>query len=152
MVFGHDDGRYRFPRELHEEPPPPEGYPLRLLSLVRKGSMHSQILAEDQEIPPVVWVSPACGALKGIDPGLPVFLVSPLGRMRVRLELQEGLHPEAVLYRRGDWMRLGGGVNRLITPRLTDMGTCSAFYDQHVRLENGSQEYGGENGNESCDP
>jgi hypothetical protein len=40
------------------------------------------------------------------------------------------------LYRRGDWMRLGGGINRLIDPSLTDMGIGGAFYDQYVRLEN----------------
>ena len=48
-----------------------------------------------------------------------------------------GLHPEAVLYRRGDWMKLTGGCNQLIEARLTDMGNGAAFYDQYVRLENG---------------
>ena len=136
MKFGHEDGKYLFPAALHDEPAPPEGYPLRLLSLVRKGSMHSQILPGDQDMPPFVWLSPESRFLKGIDRARPVFLVSPLGRMQVRIETMKGLHPEVVVYRRGDWMRLGGGINRLISPQLTDMGTCSAFYDQYVRLEN----------------
>jgi len=41
-----------------------------------------------------------------------------------------------VLYRRGDWMSLGGGVNQLVAAEITDMGDCAAFYSQHVRLEN----------------
>jgi anaerobic selenocysteine-containing dehydrogenase len=136
MVFGHKDGKYNFLEALHDEPVPPGEYPLRLLSLIRKGSMHSQILPEDQDMPPRVWIAPDCAALSRIDSARPVFLVSPLGRMRVRVEVLEGLHPEVALYRRGDWMKLGGGINRLIDPCLTDMGTGSAFYDQYVRLEN----------------
>jgi len=136
MVFGHRDGKYRFPEALHDEPAPPSEYPLRLLSLVRKGSVHSQILPEDQDMPPRVWIAPDCAALLRIERSRPVFLVSPLGRMRVRIDVLEGLHPGMALYRRGDWMRLGGGINRLIDPSLTDMGIGGAFYDQYVRLEN----------------
>lgn len=136
MVFGHRDGKYRFPEALHDEPAPPSEYPLRLLSLVRKGSVHSQILPEDQDMPPRVWIAPDCAALLRIERSRPVFLVSPLGRMRVRIDVLEGLHPGMALYRRGDWMRLGGGINRLIDPSLTDMGIGGAFYDQYIRLEN----------------
>ena len=46
--FAHPDGKYRFPADLHAEPPPPDGYPLRLLTLVRRTAIHSQILPEDQ--------------------------------------------------------------------------------------------------------
>ncbi len=136
MIFGHKDEKYHFPEALHDEPVPPPEYPLRLLSLIRKGAMHSQILPEDQDMPPKLWIAPDCAALTMIELTRPIFLVSPLGRMRVRVEVLEGLHPEAALYRRGDWMRLGGGINRLIDPSLTDMGTGGAFYDQYVRLEN----------------
>jgi len=41
-----------------------------------------------------------------------------------------------VLYRRGDWMNRGGGVNQLIAAGLTDIGSGAPFYDQYVRLEN----------------
>jgi len=65
-----------------------------------------------------------------------VFISSPLGRLKVRLKTMPGLHPEVVVYRRGDWMKLGGGINQLIQERLTDMGWGAAFYDQYVKLEN----------------
>ena len=32
LVFAHADGKYRFPGRLHDEAPPPAGYPLRLLT------------------------------------------------------------------------------------------------------------------------
>ena len=63
------------------------------------------------------------------------FLVSPLGRIKVKMKKDSGLHPEVVVYRRGDWMNLGGGANRLIAARVTDLGETAAFYSQHVRLE-----------------
>jgi anaerobic selenocysteine-containing dehydrogenase len=136
MRFDHFDGKYRFPIVLHPEPQPPTDYPLRLLSLVRRSGMHSQILSEDQKSLPRAWVAPDCPAWKQLDPDKDVYIVSFGGRLRVRLGSIEGLHPQTVLYRRGDWMKHGGGVNQLIEARLTDMGSGAAFYDQFVRLEN----------------
>jgi hypothetical protein len=83
-----------------------------------------------------VWVAPECAVLGRIDPGGPVALVSPLGRMAVTVRTLPGLHPAVVVYRRGDWMSRGGGVNRLIQAGLTDIGGGAAFYDQYVTLEN----------------
>jgi anaerobic selenocysteine-containing dehydrogenase len=136
LVFHHPDGKYRFPAQLHAEPAPPADYPLRLLTLVRRSAIHSQILPEDQAAPPTAWVSPESPALKAVDPSKPVALVSPLGRLAVRLAFEPGLHPAAVVYRRGDWMNRGGGANRLIASGLTDIGGGAPFYEQYVRLEN----------------
>ncbi len=136
LVFGHPDGKYRFPSTLHDEPEHPDGYPLRLLSLVRRSAIHSQILPEKQSPAPLVWVAPDCPALQGIDVSQPVVLVSPLGRMPVTVRTMPGLHPGTIVYRRGDWMNRGGGVNQLIASGLTDLGGGAPFYDQYVRLEN----------------
>jgi len=136
LQFDHADGKYRFPIELHPEPGPPREYPLRLLSLIRRDVIHSQILPENQKTPPVAWVAPDCTALPRLDPDKDVYITSSLGRLKVRLKTLPGLHPEVVVYRRGDWMSLGGGINQLIQEGLTDMGWGAAYYDQYVRLEN----------------
>lgn len=136
MRFAHPDGKCRLPSAIHDEEPAPPGFPLRLLSLVHGRAIHSQILPEDQLLPPAAGIAPDSPGLSGIDRDRPVALVSPLGRMRVRLRMLPGLHPEAVLVRRGTWMRLGGGVNRLVAATLTDLGAGAAFYAQFVRLEN----------------
>jgi anaerobic selenocysteine-containing dehydrogenase len=136
LRFAHSDGRYRFPQRLHPEPPAPYDYPLRLLSLVRRGAIHSQILPQGgPATPPPVWVAPDCPALARLEPGRPAALVSPEGRLRVTVRTLPGLHPGAVVYRRGDWLSRGGGVNQLIRPAATDLGGGAAFYDQYVRLE-----------------
>jgi anaerobic selenocysteine-containing dehydrogenase len=142
LEFAHADGKYRFPGQLHDEPPPPAGYPLRLLTLVRRTAIHSQILPEDQQPFPPVWVAPECPVLRGLDLSKPVALVSPLGRLAVMVRLMPGLHPGAVVYRRGDWMNRGGGVNQLIASGLTDMGGGAPFYAQYVRLEGRSRSHG----------
>lgn len=136
LQFDHPDGMARFPTGLHDEPDPPADYPLRLLTLVRREAIHSQMLPEDQEHPPVVRVSPDNPAMNALNPAQSVFLVSPIGRLQVEVEALPQFHSGAVLYRRGDWMKLGGGANQLIEAGLTDLGNGAAFYDQYVRLEN----------------
>jgi len=136
LRFAHPDGKYRFPASLHAEPPPPIGYPLRLLTLVRRNAIHSQMLLEDPAPLPAVGVAPDCPVLKDLDPSQPVSLISPLGRLPVSLRLMPGLHPGAVVYRRGDWMNRGGGANQLIASGVTDLGGGAPFYEQYVRLEN----------------
>ncbi len=136
LRFAHPDGRYRFPEALNPEPPAPEGFPLRLLSLIRLDATHSQILPEDHTLPPEVYLAPGSPARADLDVSRPVYLVSPLGRLAVRLAELPGLHPEAAVCRRGDWLKLGGGVNRLIADTATDDGRGAAYYAQHVRLEN----------------
>ena len=136
LEFAHEDGLYHLPLELSPEPEAPEGYPLRLLSLIRGSALHSQMSPEEHRFPPLVWLAPESPAWRAFDPLREVFLASPLGRMRVEPARMEGLHPLSLVYRRDDWMSLGGGVNRVISQCTTDRGDNAAFYGQYVRLEN----------------
>jgi anaerobic selenocysteine-containing dehydrogenase len=136
MTFDHRDGKYRFPAALHPQPAAEQQYPLQLLTLVRRNAIHSQILPEDQEQLPRAWVAPDNPLLPGIDREKDIYLSSSLGRLKIDLQVMPGLHPGAVLYRRGDWMNQGGGVNQLISAGTTDLGSGAPFYDQQVRLEN----------------
>lgn len=133
-VFAHPDGLYRLPDALHPDAPAPDGFPLRLLSPVRKEHLLSQIPEDEQESPPRVFVSPGSPALAGLDPARPALLETALGSMTVRVEILDTLHPDAVLYPRGDWLSRGGCVNRLIAGRETDMGAQVAYYEQRARL------------------
>ena len=136
LVFDREDGKYRFPEALHPEPAAPPGYPFRLLTLIRKDALHSQILPEDHAGLPAVWVKENHPVLDELDTGRDVFLASPLGKMKVTVKTLPDLHPDAVVYRRDDWMKFGGGPNRLIEAGITDIGECAPFYQQYVRLEN----------------
>lgn len=136
LHFDHPDGKYRLPQDLHAEPDPPPDYPSRLLTLIRGNATHSQILPENQAVPPTVLVSPENPLLKDLRVDRDVFLSSPLGRLKVKVRVLPGLHPEAVIYRRGDWLKCGGGANQLVAAETTDLGEGTAYYSQYVRLEN----------------
>jgi anaerobic selenocysteine-containing dehydrogenase len=148
-VFAHSDGLYRFPVALHPDVPCDERYPLRLLTPVRRDHLLSQIPEEEQETPPRVFLSPDCPALAELRPAMPVpegenshgpetffpaRLETELGSMAVKVGVLPGLHPEAVLYPRGDWLSRGGCVNRLIRARAADMGGQIAYYEERARL------------------
>jgi anaerobic selenocysteine-containing dehydrogenase len=139
LTFDHADGKYRFPMILHAQPEADPQYPLQLLTLVRRNAIHSQILPEDHDDVPQIWVAPDNPVLADLNRSSDVYLVSPVGRLKIHLQTMAGLHPKVVLYRRGDWMNQGGGVNQLISAAETDIGSGAPFYDQHVRLENGGR-------------
>lgn len=133
-VFAHPDGLYRFPDALHPDAPAQDEFPLRLLTPVRKDHLLSQISEDEQESPPRVYLSPVCPALAGLDISRPALLETALGSMTVQVDILDSLHPDAVLYPRGDWLSRGGCVNRLIAGRETDMGAQVAYYEQRARL------------------
>ncbi|MFZ5427042.1 MAG: molybdopterin-dependent oxidoreductase [Thermodesulfobacteriota bacterium] len=153
-VFAHPDGLYRLPEGLASEAEPDAAHPLRLLSPVRRDHLLSQIPEEEQLSPPRVYLSPESAALAELlaaspgadaaalsgpdspEPGcfLPARLETALGSMEVRVGVLTGLHPEAVLYPRGDWLSRGGCVNRLIRPREADLGGQIAYYEERARL------------------
>jgi anaerobic selenocysteine-containing dehydrogenase len=136
LKFDHPGGKYHLPTEIHHEVPPPAEFPLRLLTLLRRNFLHSQILPEEHGPVPIVCISEESRAVRGLDLDKDVYIVSPLGRLKVRIKYVHGLHPEVVIYRRGDWMSLGGGANQIIAAELTDLGNGAAYYSQFVRLEN----------------
>jgi anaerobic selenocysteine-containing dehydrogenase len=135
LQFDHSDAKYRFPTRLHPEPPAPKKYPYRLLSLIRRKAIHSQILPEDQTMPPMVWIARESPVWKQLNPEKPSYLVTKKGRIKVQVKVMEGLHPEVIVYRRGDWMKLGGGVNQLIEAYPTDLGGGTAYYRQYATIE-----------------
>ena len=136
MKFKHPDGLYHLPDVMHDEAAASSDFPLQLLSLIRREAIHSQIPPEEGGQVPTVWIAPDSVAWNDIDTKQEVYLVSPRGRLRVAVATFSGLHPKAVIYRRGDWIKTGGGVNQLIDAALTDMGDGASYYSQSVRLEN----------------
>lgn len=142
MRFAHPDGKFRLPGALHPEPEAGPEWPCALLTLAHRDRINSQIDPQALDAPgegpglPPVAVSPGNPCLEGLDPERPVFLATPAGRMPVRLRLDSGVHPEAIVARRGGWMRDGRCFNPLIAAQECDLGGCTAFYSQRARLEN----------------
>lgn len=133
--YAHPDGLCRLPEALHDEPAPPEGMPLRLLSLVQKRYLLSQIPQADQHGPVDVFLAPETLARLGFAHGQTALLKGERGEMRVTARERPGLAQDAVLLPRGGWLKCGRCANALTVGRECDLGGQAAYYDQWCRLE-----------------
>lgn len=133
--FDHPDGCYCLPEKLSPEPENPRTFPMRLLSLVRGRYMHSQIPESRQQGLPVVFISKDNSFYSCYDPSKKTWLVTALGRMQVKPDFVIDIHPEAVIMRRGGWMKCWHGPNIIVQAMPTDMGDGAAYYSQCCRLD-----------------
>jgi anaerobic selenocysteine-containing dehydrogenase len=127
--------RFVFPDRFDDEPvlPPPE-YPFHLLSLATDKAINSQIPEARQQGPLTARVHPAAARSMGLATGDLADLVSPGGRLRVRVRVDAATRPDTVLVPKGDWFKHGRGLNVLVEPRYT-AGTGTAYNQNFVRLE-----------------
>ena len=140
VPFAHDfptpSGKARLPHQAPAEDPPAQGdFPLRLISTSSRRWQTSQLPEQQQQGPLDCFVHPQVAAAAGLEDGAGARLVSPLGKLEVRLRLQPRMHPGTCVVHRGGWLRHGRCVNRLVAARTTDLGGGAAYYDQRVRLE-----------------
>jgi anaerobic selenocysteine-containing dehydrogenase len=131
----HESGLFSIVNTLTLEPEKNPLFPMRLLSLINKDYIHSQIMPEEQGSLPVITINPDSEHIKNINLDKKIFLVSCLGKLEVKIKFDKNLLPDIIIYRKGDWMLYKGGVNTLIEARLTDSGTGAAYYAQQVKLE-----------------
>jgi len=136
LKFAHADGRFHCVEKLTPEPGADGEFPLSLLTLISSKTIHSQYPPDRESGPAEAFVHPDCPELAGLDLDKPVFAVSRRGRVEVRLVKDETVHREALVVRRGGWMRHGKSLNPLVVPMETDLGGGTAYYSQKVRLSN----------------
>jgi anaerobic selenocysteine-containing dehydrogenase len=133
--FATPSGRFVFPDRFEDEPGLPTAeFPLHLIAQATAASMNSQILEADQQGFVTASVSPAAALLAGVADGDRAALVSPRGRLDVRVEVDATLRADTVVVAKGGWHKHGRNMNVLVEPRFT-AGTGSAFNQNCVRLE-----------------
>jgi anaerobic selenocysteine-containing dehydrogenase len=134
--FATPSGRFIFPDRMDDAEPvlPTEAYPLHLIAQATTESMNSQILEAEQNGPLIAGVSPSAAARAGLGDGEMALLVSPRGRLQVRLRCDTTLRPDLVVLAKGGWHKHGRTMNVLVEPRFT-AGTGSAFNENFVRIE-----------------
>ena len=113
---------------------PPAEYPLHLLALATSSATNSQILEARQAGEAAARVHPSAAATAGLGDGDRAVLVSPRGRMAVRVRIDATPRADTVLVTKGEWLKHGRCLNVLIEPRFT-AGTGTAFNQNFVRLE-----------------
>ena len=126
--FATPSGRFIFPGRMDDAEPVlgTEDVPTPPHRAGRGGSMNSQILEAEQDGPLIAGVSPSAAAHAGLGDGEMAALVSPRGRLEVRLRCDATLRPDIVALPKGGWHKHGRNMNVLIEPRFT-AGTGSAF-------------------------
>lgn len=121
---------------IHDAPPPvaplDPAWPLFLMSLSTEKAQASQA-AVPSKGPPPCRVHPS--AAPGCASGESVDLVSPLGRIRVVLELDPAQRSDVAIVPKGGELRRGTAPNALIRAQATDHGEGGALYDERVRIE-----------------
>jgi anaerobic selenocysteine-containing dehydrogenase len=134
--FATPSGRFVFPDRFDDAEPvlATDAYPLHLIAQATTDAMNSQIPEADQEGLVVAGISPEAAETTGLGDGDAALLVSPRGRLAVRLRFDPALRPDVVVLPKGGWHKHGRNMNVLIEPRYT-AGTGSAFNENFVRLE-----------------
>ena len=133
--FSTPSGRFVFPARFDDDPVlPPAEYPLHLLALATSSATNSQILEARQAGETAARVHPSTAATAGLGDGDRAVLVSPRGRLAVRVRIDATTRADTVLVTKGEWLKRGRCLNVLIEPRFT-AGTGTAFNQNFVRLE-----------------
>jgi anaerobic selenocysteine-containing dehydrogenase len=133
--FATPSGRFVFPDRFHDEPVLGSAeFPLHLIAQATTDAVNSQMPEADQGAPLQATLSPDAAAGAGVADGDLAALVSPLGRLDVRVRLDPALRPDTVVLPKGGWHKHGRNMNVLVAPRYTE-GTGAAFNQNFVRLE-----------------
>ncbi len=133
--FATPSGRFVFPDRFADETVLPTAeFPLHLIAQATAEAMNSQILEVAQDRPVTAAVSPDVAAQAGVADGDVAALVSPRGRLEVRIQVDPTLRSDTVVVPKGGWHKHGRNMNVLIEPRFT-AGTGAAFNQNFVRLE-----------------
>jgi len=135
QAFPTPSGKMNLVTDLPDSVPAQDGYPLVFMTPKAFRYQHSQIRPEEQEEPPRCRVHPDAPGVQGIPDGARAQVVSPIGGMDVLLQLDSALHRDVCVVAQGGWLRFGRSVNALVAAQSTDVGDCTAFYDQRVRIE-----------------
>lgn len=115
--------------------PAVDGYPLVFMTPKTRRYQQSQIPPGEQQGPPRCRVHPDAPGVRGIPDGARARVVGPLGSLEVIIRHEPGLPRDVCVVISGGWLQYGRGVNALVAARSTDLGDCTAFYDQRVRIE-----------------
>ena len=107
-----------------------DGYPLVLLTPKTSRYQQSQVPPGERTGPLRCRVHPDAEGVASILDGARARVVSPVGSLEVSVRLDPGLRPDVCVVIQGR-----RGVNALVEARATDLGECTAFYDQRVRIE-----------------
>jgi anaerobic selenocysteine-containing dehydrogenase len=116
-----------------------EKYPLTLITPNTGSRIHSQfgnlnIIKEIAETPAVA-ISPDDAKSRNINSGNKIRVFNQIGEIFCTAGISNRIPAGSVVLPNGIWLNEGGGGNRLIAGRETDIGYGAAFHDNKVEIE-----------------
>lgn len=112
-----------------------EAYPLQLLTLHPKSSLHSQhfVAIEEGELPEIFCNGKTMGDWNLIE-DQKVSLVSPSGKIDVKVKLDEGVGEGLLVAYEGWWLK-NQGLNNLTPQGISDLGNQAIYNNCYCRIE-----------------
>ena len=130
--FRTPSGKFEFIGQFSPAGNRPDG--LHLVATKTRRMLNSQILPEDLPEEPVVRVNPATMSRLGLDDGRQAWVASGVGEVKVRLQADERVRTDVVLFNPAAWKGDLSGVNQLRETLLTDIGNGAAMHETTVTL------------------
>lgn len=112
-----------------------EAYPLQLLTLHPKSSLHSQhfVAIEEGELPEIFCNGKTMGDWN-LREDQKVSLVSPSGKIDVKVKLDEGVGEGLLVAYEGWWLK-NQGLNNLTPQGISDLGNQAIYNNCYCRIE-----------------
>jgi len=132
--FRTPSGKFEFVTQFTLGPSPTNGG-LHLMATKTLRMLNSQILPEDLPEEPVARVNPVILSEMGFSDGKEVWVVSKVGKVKVRLAADDKVRRDVLLFNPALWKRDMHGVNQLRESFLTDIGNGAAMHQTMVFLE-----------------
>jgi len=136
-TFATPSGKFRLltsmdPASLADDDPM---YPYNLLTVAPHGAICSErTMAEHASLPEVILNAGEARA-RGLTPGEPVLVKSPVGKAMAVLRVEEELRPDVVVAERGGWIKAGHGLNQLTRDLASKVGQGTPYYETRVSVE-----------------
>jgi len=111
-----------------------DGEALHLVATKTLRTLNSWALPEDVPDRPVVRVNPVVLARQGLADGSEAWVVSKVGRVKVRVAADESVRRDVLLFNPALWKGDLSGVNQLREAAITDVGNCAAMHQTMVTL------------------
>jgi len=132
-VFPTPDNKFQFITSYEGREGPSPG--LYLLMVKKRSFLNSQLLREDAEPYPIVYLNHHVMAREGLKDGDHIWLYNSLDRIEVIAKSSEKTRSDVAELNPSMWRDDRGGINRLRPALLSDLGPTAAVNETKVKIK-----------------
>ncbi len=134
--FKTPSGKFEFICKFEHDKDVNDKYPLRLLSIMPKKWIGSEIPEDEYEAGILeVQVHPHILEAENIDDGDEALLVSPVGELKVKVIENNEVRKDSIVTYRGGWSKYNKCVNILTVDMISELGNGTPYYETMVKIK-----------------